>query len=1725
MLLALLLLPALQQPYETASLDERFLSEGATAQDVDGDGSLDVVSGPFWWAGPSFEERFRFRNTEAFDPNGYSQQFLNWGEDVDADGDEDIVLAGFPGQEALWYENPGSPREVDAWRRHLIHPGVGNESPAFADLDGDGRRDLVFHSEGVLGWCSIPTEESTQPWPFHIIDAGTGLHHFTHGLGVGDLSGDGRADVVLNHGWWEQPAELGGPWTFHEQRLSKAYGGAQILVHDWDGDGDNDVVTSLAAHQWGLSWFENSGVGKGGPLHLVERPIMGAPGDALAGGFAVSELHALAVCDLDGDGRLDFVTGKRFKSHGYNEPGSRDAAWIFGLRNTGDPEQLFEVWPIHADSGVGTQVCAADLNGDGHADFVTGSKRGVFVHVRAPEVPAPRPPVVAAGPDERFPEGGVVPRSPNGRALNFDFETGDLTDWTAEGSAFAGNAFEGQPIEGDTVRARRGDMISAHAGSFWIGGYERLLDEATGTLTSEPFLAEQRWLAFLIAGGSSRATRLEVLHQGRVVLEGTGRDQEELRPSVLDLEPWVGEELRLRLVDESSGGWGHLNFDHARLYAERPRFPDGLEVVCQRDVIANQGLLPEEAARAMTVPEGFAVDLVAAEPDLHQPIALTVDDRGRLWVAEAHSYPVKRGEGAGTDRILILEDVDEDGSFETQTVFAEGLDLVSGLAVGFGGVFVGQAPELLFIPDIDGDDRPDGPPEVLLDGWGYQDTHETLNAFTWGPDGWLYGCHGVFTYSNVGAPGTPDEERVSIDAGVWRYHPTDRAFEVFAEGTSNPWGVDFDSRGEAFVSACVIPHFYHLVPGARYQRQAGSHDDPYTFADLPTIADHRHFVGDWPHSGNGRSDSAGGGHAHCGLLVYQGGAFPAEYRDSALFFNVHGNRMNRDLLVPDGATYVASHGEDLLRANDAWFRGISARTGPHGEVFFIDWYDQQACHLNDAARWDRSNGRLYRLRYGDLATAAVDLPAMDEAGLVGLALGDDVWAGRRARRLLQERGLSEDSARALDARLAASASATQRLHALWTLGACRSIAPERLLEVLAEDEDPTVRGWAARFLGEVGTSDLVGTLAARAEVEQEPVVLRQLASAAQRFEVDARWPLLRALAHSEPAMAERTTELVTWYGLEDCVGLDPVQGLALVRGCASDSLQEFAVRRAAATDASLPALVAHLGALADRAEQLRTLDALQEALGDRRGVEAPEGWGAIYGRFLALGDVELDQRLTPIAARFGDVRAFPALRTWLAEDGERRDLAFEVLVAAKDLGTREALVAWLGDPATRVRALRALGTWPDEVTTSAILGTWASFSPEEQREAVAVLTSYSGGALAVLEGIGAGGLGAPSLIAPTDARRIQEMSADHARALDAVWGSLRPVTGDKLAQLAGWKERLTDERLAAADRNHGRAVYAKTCQRCHQLFDAGAAVGPGLTGSNRADLDYLLRNLIDPSAEIPADYRAEIVATVDGRILTGVIARETSELLVLSTETGPLELDKADVEARRTDPNSLMPEGQLDALTEEEAVDLVAYLGSDSQVARRLLPGEEGEFFDGTTLTGWTGDPGLWSVEDGVIVGRTGGLSRNAFLVSDFDLADFRLVVDVKLEPDTENSGIQFRSTPLPDGDIKGYQADIGAGWWGKLYDEHGRGILVGEVEDRHRPGEWNTYEILAVGSHVQLALNGHRTVHYVDSEERRGGRIAPQLHSGGAMEISFRIRSLELDPGDPGLTTTSSER
>ena len=300
---------------------------------------------------------------------------------------------------------------------------------------------------------------------------------------------------------------------------------------------------------------------------------------------------------------------------------------------------------------------------------------------------------------------GVLPVGADGKPLNFDFETGDLKDWTAEG-----DAFKGQPIKGDTVAKRRGDMKSEHQGNYWIGTYEIDGDKPQGTLTSVPFKVTHPWASFLVAGGHWPETCVELVRTDtkEVFSRTSGVDEENLRRVAVDLSPVMGKEIFIRLVDKRSDGWGHINFDDFRFHSEKPAVQPRKSPPAEPDVYKYAGLPPDKAAAAMTVPEGFTVSLFAGEPDVMQPIAMCMDDRGRLWVAEAYSYPVRRADKDAKDRIVIFEDSKGTGHFDKRTVFMEGLNLVSGLEVGFGGVWIGQAPYLLYVPIKEGEDKPAG---------------------------------------------------------------------------------------------------------------------------------------------------------------------------------------------------------------------------------------------------------------------------------------------------------------------------------------------------------------------------------------------------------------------------------------------------------------------------------------------------------------------------------------------------------------------------------------------------------------------------------------------------------------------------------------------------------------------------------------------------------------------------------------------------------------------------------------------------------------------------------------------------------------------------------------------------------------------------------------------------------------------------------------------------------
>jgi putative membrane-bound dehydrogenase-like protein len=1335
---------------------------------------------------------------------------------------------------------------------------------------------------------------------------------------------------------------------------------------------------------------------------------------------------------------------------------------------------------------------------------------------------------------------GIRPIGRDGRPLNLDFETGTLADWTASGDAFAR-----QPVRGDVVSKRRGDQKSNHQGEFWIGGFEFFGDKPTGTLTSAPFKVTHRWASFRIAGGSWRETRVELLRADNHLTYFTfsGYENETLRPVVVDMLPHIGKEFYVKLIDERKGHWGHLNFDHFTFHASRPSFPDELDPgkatpPPPMDEVKHAGLSPQEAVKAITLPQGFKATLFSAEPDVRQPVAFTIDPRGRLWVLQCLTYPRRAPEGQGKDSIVIFEDTDGDGDSDQRTVFAEGLNFSSGIEVGFGGVWVGSPPHLLFIPDKDGDDKPDSPPQVLLDGWGYEDTHETLNTFTWGPDGWLYGCHGVFTHSNVGKPGASQTERTKINAGIWRYHPTRHTFEVFAEGTSNPWGIDFDQNGQLWAEACVIPHLWHIIQGARYQRQAGQHFNPFTFDDIKQHADHVHYAGNQgPHAGNNRSDAAGGGHAHAGLLIYQGDNWPAEYRNKIFIGNIHGQRVNTDIPEPKGSGYVGRHGPDFLNFNDKWSQVINFRMGPDGGVYFIDWYDRQQCHSNDPALHDRTNGRIYKVAYGDPKPWKGDVAKRTDPELIDLQGHANDSLARTARRVLQERAHANGPAfatslrGALDAALNTAAAApnrqTQALRLLWT----RHVVNGSTDAVIESSDNPYVTGWSIQLACEDGQLDEAGVnrLAALARKTDSPVVRRFIASALLRLPLDDRWGALAALLSIRTDADDHNLPLLNWYAFEPLATVDAGRALHLALSARIPNILTYTVRRIAAMDGGAPlaALVATLGQVEDETKQLAILRGINESLRGRRSVAAPEGWEAVEARLFDSRSDAVRSQVRTLGVTFGSGRALAAMKQTLLDAagpvGERQ-AALDALLNARARDLSAMLVQLLNDPKLRGPALRGLAAYDDPAVPRAILQLYPTFDAQEKKDALATLSSRAQSGRELLSAVESGSSGITARDISADiVRQLRNLGdAEIDKKVARVWGVVQATPQDKLKRMAALRAIVESNKLATPDLAHGRALFTKTCAQCHKLFDSGSLVGPDITGANRSDLAYLLENTVDPNAVIPLEYQASILDTKDGRTIVGIAKKQDDTAVTIVTNTETLVVPRNEVKTLRVSKLSMMPEGLLDTFTDSEIRNLIAYLRSPAQVPLAATPETAKDFFNGKDLAGWVGRNDVWKVENGEIVGKTTtGLKNNEFLRNELELTDFRLVFKVKLVPDSANSGVQFRSVPVPNSpEMKGYQADIGRGWWGKLYHESGRGLLWDKGgDDAVKKEDWNTYEILAVGHKIKTAVNGKLCVDLDDPKGELKGHIAVQVHSGGPTEVRFKDFELELNP-EPKLKT-----
>lgn len=978
-----------------------------------------------------------------------------------------------------------------------------------------------------------------------------------------------------------------------------------------------------------------------------------------------------------------------------------------------------------------------------------------------------------------------------------------------------------------------------------------------------------------------------------------------------------------------------------------------------------------EAAATMRVPEGFGVQLFAAEPEVQNPIDMAWDARGRLWIAENYTYSDRseRFDLSLRDRVVVLEDRDGDGVSDRRTVFVDTVQMLTSVAVGHDGVWLMCPPQLLFIPDADHDAVPDSDAvRVVLDGFtvAEQNYHNFANGLRFGPDGWLYGRCGGSCPGRIGPPGTPDDQRAALEGGLWRYHPRSGQYEVLTHGTTNPWGHDWNAYGEGFYINTVNGHFWHLIPGAHYRRPSTLDPNPSTYELIDTHADHWHFdtSGHWTDSRDGAANEFGGGHAHCGMMIYLGDQWPEEYRGALLTINLHGRRANREILHRRGSGYVASHGEDFLLSEDPFFRGMELSYGPDGSVLLIDWSDTGECH--DHTGVHRTSGRVFRIRHEAsqhprAANPPPNLYELAPSALVDLQQHDNEWFVRQSRLELAARAAVEPLSREQRERLERWAGGSDGLlacRALWTLNAAGGVAPERLFDALGH-ADPHVRVCAIRLLSEhwpiddcYGPLDTAiaprpvaeRTLAAllrTARSDRSALVRLALASTLQRLPVDERLPLATALVQHAEDSEDHNLPLLVWYGLMPVAQADPAGLAQFALACRWPQTQRLAARRLTEGINEWPEAVDALvaGSIAPKispAVRRNLLAGMADGLRGWLRAPQPDSWPELVARLQREADADALRLVRELEVIFGDGRAITELRELVLDDaadiGLRRS-ALGTLVANRSPGLREICLPLLSDARVNVVAAQGLAQLEDPEVAAALLKHYRRFRAPQRPKVIAILCSRADWARQLLEAVEQGDMPATALTA-YDVRQIRTMDdAQLNAALEKLWGNVRDTPAEKVARVEALRETLQPERLAEADLAAGRRLFQTSCQQCHRLYGQGEQVGPELTGANRGNLDYLLENIVDPSAVVSKDFRMTVLLLEDGRVINGLVTTENARTITLQTQRDRLVIDKETVAQRKRTSQSPMPEGLLDNLTEAQIRDLFAYLMHPTQVS------------------------------------------------------------------------------------------------------------------------------------------------------------------------------------------------
>ena len=968
-------------------------------------------------------------------------------------------------------------------------------------------------------------------------------------------------------------------------------------------------------------------------------------------------------------------------------------------------------------------------------------------------------------------------------------------------------------------------------------------------------------------------------------------------------------------------------------------------------------LSPTEALSKMQVPEGFHVELVASEPDLMNPVAMAFDDAGRIYVTESFEYP-RHEPGPGRDRIKILQDTDGDGKIDSVKIFAEGLNIPSGIAVGHGGVWVANAPDILFLEDTDGDDVADRQ-SVVVTGFGRIDTHELPNALTWGPDGYLYGLNGVFNPSVVEQNG----KRFEFTCAMFRIDPRTKRFELFCEGTSNPWGIAFDTVGSAFISACVIDHLWHLTQSAYYLRQGGPYPPHTWWAE--SIVKHKHQMA-----------------AYCGIEYFDSDAYPASYRDRLYMGNIHGGCINSDRIERFGATYQAFGEPDFLTANDVWFMPVAQKVGPDGCLYVLDWYDRYHCYQDasaDPKGVDRGHGRLYRIVHGKRPTPRFeDLSKLTNAELI-VALSDpNIFVRQRSQLKLAERAatLTSQEISTLEVIGLKGPNLKSQLHAIWALAAAHKLRNE-LVSWLLDVEEPEIRAWGIRLTAEHFPTNLV--LRNRCE---------QLAK-----DADARVRLQTAIAAPKFASSE--------FGPSDVMNMeldvlnhsqdDPIisrvvwqNSLPFAQTTRQQVLKRLTDRIEQPDDLLRSMLPRFAGkwiddALANRSSQQEIQDLLSELLdaaNKLKKVSPDNAVAAMRPIFARLQSKELTlNTIEPVLKKFHAENPSPDWKRWTSEKlkgverewnkselilglvaGEEQpqkiaeglvldrttavDLRQELLnyasIRDRKLATKALLLAidrsvdasqrnetdkkWLNV------AIEMGGTELSAVDLEQLGSKVSMLAPGEQAALAEKMSQREPAASGLLEWIRDGKL-RKELLSPNRIRLLAAKGSDPTKsAISKIYGTVRLDEDPERERVV---KRIAEQAkgMRGGDAARGWLVYDRICGQCHVMHNRGVEVGPNITANGRGNFDQLLVSIFNPSLVIGDAYRSVTIRTDDDTVLTGLLVSRDETKTVVKTQGGKeVTVLAENIESFQQDKKSLMPEGIESQLSDAELADLLALL-------------------------------------------------------------------------------------------------------------------------------------------------------------------------------------------------------